>query len=242
MNDVSQCVILAAGLGTRLRPHTRTTPKPMLSVAGRPILEWKIMQLPPEITEVILVVGYLKERIIDHFGTEWQGRKITYIEQHEIRGTGAALRLCKDILEGRFLVLNGDDLYDENDIIHCLTLELAILAKLADIPGRFGALKTDADGNLIDIIEDAESPTGSLVNTGLYVLDGRFFDYDLVPIKDGKEYGLPQTIILMAKDHPVSIPSATFWFPIDHPEDLQRATVVLNARQMMRSYDSPKSA
>lgn len=233
MSNVSQCVILAAGIGTRLRPHTLTTPKPMLPVAGRPILEWKISQLPPEITEVILVVGYLKEQIIDHFGTEWQGRKMTYIEQSEIRGTGAALHLCKDVLKGKFLVLNGDDLYDEKDYNRCLALELAILAKPTDVPGRFGTFRTDAAGNLIDIIEGADSPAGALVNTGLYVLDHRFFDYDLVPIKDGKEFGLPQTIVLMSKDHPVSIPSATFWFPIGYPDDLQRATVVMNARQMM---------
>jgi len=127
--------------------------------------------------------------------------------------------------------MNGDDLYDENDIARCLGLELAILAKPADIPGRFGTLRTDSDGKLIDIIEGA-SPAGALVNTGLYILDSRFFDYDLVPIKDGKEFGLPQTLVLMAKDHPISIPSATFWFPIGYPEDLQRATVVLNARQL----------
>lgn len=233
MSNVTQCVILAAGLGTRLRPHTLTTPKPMLLVAGRPILEWKISQLPPEITEVILVVGYLKEKITDHFGTEWQGKKITYIEQRDMHGTGAALHLCKDILSGKFLVLNGDDLYDEKDIARCIELELAILAKPADVPGWFGAFKIDDDGNLIDIVEGTESPEGALVNTGLYVLDGRFFDYDLVPIKDGKEFGLPQTLVLMAKDHPISIPSATFWFPIGFPEDLQRASVVMKARQIM---------
>src|SRR5688572_19932255 len=100
-----QAVIMAAGLGTRLRPHTLTTPKPMLSVAGRPILEWTFASLPPEVDEVVLVVNYLKDKIVGHFGDSWQGRKISYVEQTELRGTGDALSRCRAILSGKFLVM-----------------------------------------------------------------------------------------------------------------------------------------
>lgn len=225
-----QAVIMAAGLGTRLRPHTLTTPKPMLEVAGRPILEWSLAALPPEIDEVILVVGYLKERIIGRFGDAWQGRRIRYVEQTELKGTGDALARCRPHLSGKFLVMNGDDLYGGGDIASAARRDLAILAKAAEVPGRSGAFRTDASGNLVDIIEGADVEPGGLVNAGLYVLDERFFSYPLVPIKGGAEFGLPQTLVTMAKDHPIVILRAGFWLSIGYPEDLEKATRILNER------------
>src|ERR1051325_4215112 len=110
-------VILAAGLGTRLRPHTLTTPKPLLPVRGRPILDWTLGALPPAVDRVIVVVHYLAEQIEqylagqNHF-TDWQ-----VVKQEQPRGTGDALRSCRAHLRSeRFLVLNGDDLYGAADL------------------------------------------------------------------------------------------------------------------------------
>lgn len=225
-----QAVIMAAGLGTRLRPHTLTTPKPMLLVAGRPILEWTMESLPADVDHVIFVVGYLKEKIIEHFGEAWGGRAISYVEQTELRGTGHALAQCAPLLDGKFVVLNGDDLYGADDIANACAFELSILAKPAESRGRFGAFRTDENGNLIDIIEGADVEPGGLVNAGLYVLDTRFFAYPLVPIKDGAEFGLPQTIATMAKYVPVAIVECGFWCPIGYPEDLQKASHILMER------------
>lgn len=227
-----QAVIMAAGLGTRLRPHTLTTPKPMLEVAGKPILEWSLASLPKGIDEVVLVVGYLKEKIIGHFGDSWHGRRVRYVEQAELKGTGDALARCRPLLSekgGRFLVMNGDDLYGARDIERALNHDLSILAKEATAPGRFGAFRTDAAGNLVDIIEGAEVAAGGLVNAGLYVLDERFFDYPLVPIRDGAVFGLPQTLVRVGQDHPIAIVKADFWVPIGYPEDLDKASALLRA-------------
>lgn len=228
-----QAVIMAAGLGTRLRPHTLTTPKPMLEVAGRPILEHAFASLPPEVDEVVLVVGYLQERIRSHFGDAWRGRRVRYVEQTELKGTGDALARCRGALSGKFLVMNGDDLYGKDDVAAACARDLAILAKRTTVPGRFGAFRTDASGNMIDIIEGAEIEAGGLVNAGLYVLDERFFGYPLVPIKDGAEFGLPQTLVTMAKDHPIAILEAGFWLPIGYPEDLAKAAAALEARSAL---------
>lgn len=234
-NDM-QAVIMAAGLGMRLRPHTDTTPKPMLKVAGRPILEWTLASLPREIDEVILVVNYLQEQVRGHFGDSWGGRRVRYVEQTELRGTGDALARCKALLSekgGKFLVMNGDDLYGADDIAAACRRDLAILAKRTQVPGRFGAFRTDAAGNMVDIIEGADIEAGGLVNAGLYVLDGRFFGYPLVPIKGGAEFGLPQTLVTMAKDHPIAILEAGFWLPIGYPEDLAKAAAALEARSAL---------
>lgn len=218
---------MAAGLGTRLRPLTETVPKPLLPIAGKPILEWGIDRLPDQIGEVILVVGYLQEQIRGHFGETWHGRRIRYVEQADLKGTGNAVHCCRKVLDDRFLVMNGDDLYSTNDISEAAKCPLAILAKETENAGRFGSLRTDGDGNLVAIEENADDRIG-LVNTGLYVLSQEFFGYDLVPIKCGKEFGLPQTLAVMSKDFPVTVVRAGFWLPIGYPEDLSRATEILS--------------
>jgi len=226
---VRQAVIMAAGLGTRLRPLTDTVPKPLLPVAGRPILEWSIDRLPSQIEEVILVVGYRQEQIRKHFGETWHGRSIKYVEQTELKGTGHAVHLCKSILDERFVVMNGDDLYDTEDIAKALGSPLALLVKEAKNTGRFGSLRTDEDDNFLAIEENAINDKPGLINIGLYVLNHKLFDYDLVPIKKGKEFGLPQTLVLMAQDYPITTVKADFWLPIGYPEDVDKATKILTA-------------
>ncbi len=218
-----QAIIMAAGLGTRLRPLTNTCPKPMIQILGKPILEHTIDALPPQIDEVIIIVSHLKECVSDYFGNEWKGRRIIYVEQKELLGTGHALTLLKTLVKGKFLVLNGDDLYLAADLKKMLGENLAVLAKEVDDPGRFGVFKTDASGRLLEIIEAPHQGESKLVNIGVYTLDERIFDYPLVPIKGGKEFGLPQTVALMAKDYPVTIVKASFWIPIGYPEDIKKA-------------------
>ena len=88
-----QCVILAAGKGTRMRPLTEHTPKPLIKVCGKPILQHIVEALPAEIDELILVVGYLEEQIRTFCGAEFCGRKVKYVTQgNSAGGTGDALR------------------------------------------------------------------------------------------------------------------------------------------------------
>src|ERR1700758_4416407 len=111
-------VILAAGLGTRLRPHTLTTPKPLLSIRGRPILDWALGALPRRVDRVLVVVNYLAEQIESYLKTQRHFAQWQAVRQHEPRGTGDALRSCRGHLrgDGSFLVLNGDDLYGAADL------------------------------------------------------------------------------------------------------------------------------
>src|SRR2546421_5383194 len=110
-------VLLAAGLGTRLRPHTLTTPKPLLSVQGRPILDWTLGALPAEVDRVVVVVHYLAEQVEAYLRGQRHFARWETVAQDEPRGTGDALRRCRGVLRSdRFLALNGDDLYGAADL------------------------------------------------------------------------------------------------------------------------------
>ena len=221
-----QAVILAAGRGTRMKNLTQDVPKPMLKVKGRPILEYKLIALPDEIDEVIFIVGYKKSQIEEYFGNEFQGKKIKYVVQKELNGTGGAVHLVKDLVNDKFLVMMGDDLYHPDDIKNILEYDRAILSAEVDNPNQFGVFNIDENDNLLGIIEKPENPPSNLICAGLYVLDEKFFDYDLVPISE-TEFGLPQTIVKMTKDYPVKIMKARAWHPIGSPEDLEEAEKVL---------------
>src|SRR5437016_4983418 len=106
-----QAVILAAGHGTRMVELTQSVPKPMLTVAGKPLLEYKLDALPEKIDEVIIIVGYLGGVIQKHFGGLYDNKRILYVEQEKLDGTAGALWCAKDILHDRYLVMMGDDIY-----------------------------------------------------------------------------------------------------------------------------------
>jgi NDP-sugar pyrophosphorylase family protein len=105
-----QAVVLAGGLGTRLRPITERIPKPMVEVAGRPFLETIIRHLADqEFRRILLLLGYLGERIVDHFGDGRScGVKLDYAWEKSPLGTGGAVRNALDELEEDFLLLYGD--------------------------------------------------------------------------------------------------------------------------------------
>ncbi|MFA5075837.1 MAG: nucleotidyltransferase family protein [Patescibacteria group bacterium] len=232
-----QAVILAAGAGVRMRPLTYEVPKPMLPVQGKPLLAYSIEQLPKEIDEVILVVGYLGEQLKKYFGNEYDGRQISYVIQPELLGTGDALWRCRGLLKGRFLVLMGDDIYQAKDVVRCLAQERCILAKevVAEELRNYGALMINEAGNLIDIVETELMPgTKCLVNSALYVLDENVFKYSLAPIKDGKEFGLPQTVVKMVNGYPVKIVQTDYWLPIGYPDDLKRAEIYLRKQGLIK--------
>jgi NDP-sugar pyrophosphorylase family protein len=108
-----QCVILAGGVGTRMRPHTKQTPKALLPVLGKPFADWQLELLAEQgIERVLYSVGYRGEMIRDHVGdgSRW-GLEVGYVDEGEhLRGTGGALRLALDLgeLEEAFFVLYGD--------------------------------------------------------------------------------------------------------------------------------------
>lgn len=222
-----QIVILAAGRGTRMKNLTDETPKPMLKIKGKPILAYKLEALPDEIDEVIFIVGYLGDQIKKYFGDFYAGKKILYVQQDKLNGSGGAIHLVKDFIESDFLVMNGDDLYLKKDIENVSKYEFAMLGLEINESDKFGVISLDENGSLKEIIEKGKIKDSALANIGLYKLNKKFFDYPLVEIGNG-EFGLPQTLVLVAEDFQVHVEKTTSWFPIGNPDDLERAQEIIN--------------
>ena len=226
-----QAVILAAGRGTRMGALTDNTPKPMMKVGGKNLLEHKFDALPDEIDEIIIIVGYLGGMIQKYFGGEYNGKRIFYIEQEVLNGTAGALELARPILHDRFLILMGDDLYAPLDIERATQVpegSWAIAGLAVEELGSAANIEVDASGVATAVVEAADHGGGpGYVNTGLYTLDMRFFDYPLVLKSVGSnEYGLPQTMIHAGI--PIVLVPATSWIQITAPEDIERAEEMLS--------------
>jgi UDP-N-acetylglucosamine diphosphorylase / glucose-1-phosphate thymidylyltransferase / UDP-N-acetylgalactosamine diphosphorylase / glucosamine-1-phosphate N-acetyltransferase / galactosamine-1-phosphate N-acetyltransferase len=222
-----QAVILAAGRGKRMGKLTLSTTKTMIRIKGKPILEHKINALPKKIKEIIFVVGYHSMHIISHFKRYWGGRRIIYVFQNNLNGTGGALHLARSVLKDKFLVMMGDDLYHKKDLKNLLKHELAILGYEVDDAGRFGVIRMDNRRNMVDVIEKPKNIKRAIANAGVYVLNKKFFDYDLVSIGKG-EFGLPQTLAKMACDYKIRVEKATAWHPIVCSEDLKKAEEIID--------------
>jgi len=217
---------LAAGLGTRMGELTKKNPKPLLTIENKTILEHTFAALPKEVFEVVLVVGYLKENIQKYIGNEYEGKKVTYVEQKELLGTGHALSMCKKVLHDKFIVLMGDDLYEKKDLEEMVKHPLCILVreiKKDSVEDKYAIAKLNGGGKLSEIIERQKAKSGDLANCGAYVLDKRYFDYSLVLAgNQTEEYGLPQTFMQMVKDGAqIDIVRATKWHNVTNPEDLK---------------------
>lgn len=222
-----QAVILAAGRGKRMKNLTDEIPKPMLKIKGKPILEHKINMLPKEIDEIVFVIGYCGDYIIRHFKRYFSGRRIIYVYQDKMTGTGGALHLARSVLNDKFLVIMGDDLYHKKDLKRMLKHSLAILGHEVEDVTKFGIIKTDKKGHMVEVVEKPKKSKDKLANAAVYMLNKKFFDYELVPIGGG-EFGLPQTLAKMAGEYKIKVEKATAWHAIGSPEDLKSAEKVLH--------------
>lgn len=216
-------VILAAGLGTRLRPHTLTTPKPLLPVRGRPILDWALGALPPPVDRVIVVVHYLPEQVTAYLQKQRHFSRWETVFQEQPRGTGDAVRACRDRLHSeRCLVLNGDDLYGAADLARLAECSTGLLVYPVEQPRRFGIAFAKPDGTLERLVEKPDLDGRQLANTGAYLFPRDLFDRELSLSPRG-EYEITDYVTMAAARQPVQVIPAGFWLPIGTEEAWQKA-------------------
>ncbi|MEN9561450.1 MAG: hypothetical protein RIQ56_723, partial [Candidatus Parcubacteria bacterium] len=196
-----QAVILAAGRGARMGAATDSLPKPMLEVLGKTLIEYKFDALPNEVSEVVLVIGWMGEKIQEKFGNSFQGRSVRYVTQEVLDGTMGALARAKEILHDKFLVMMGDDVYSKEDAQKCMrnTDGWSLVVQQTDSTRAGGAVEIDPQGNILSITEGAHAGL-RYVSTNLFLLDPRIFEFPMVPKAEGSgEFGLPQTALSAAK-------------------------------------------
>ncbi|MFP4423670.1 MAG: bifunctional sugar-1-phosphate nucleotidylyltransferase/acetyltransferase [Candidatus Woesearchaeota archaeon] len=209
-----QAVILAAGKSTRMYPLTLTRPKPMLPVLDSTLLAHNLFQLRGLAEEVLVIVNYKKEQF-----SVPSYLPVTFIEQNEVNGTGAALNAARPYLKDRFIVLNGDDLYNRDDLKRLIKNRYAILVSRVKNPERYGVIASKGD-LVTALIEKPSQPPSDLANTGAYVLDTAIFQNKLEPSPRG-EYEIIDylhSLINRNKLHFESI--REYWLPVGYPWQL----------------------
>ncbi len=216
-------IILAAGKGTRLLPLTQTTPKPLIEVAGVPLIEHVLCALPNEIDEVTIVVGYLGEQIQERIGNAYKGKNIAYVVQHRLDGTGGALELAREKVHGPTLVVNADDLYEQADLTRLIKYELAILARLTT-DSVANPLEVGSDNRLRGFLPKRDIIPGGTYwqNCGAYMISPKYFLEPVVevPVRDHVEVSVPHTLVAVAGHERVYVVEATAWMPVGTHEEL----------------------
>ncbi len=225
-----KAVILAAGEGLRMRPLTESTPKQLLRVHGKTLLEYVLETLPSDISEIVMVIGYKGEQIQKFLGNIWREKPVTYVWQEKKEGTARALSLCKDVLkdETLFMTVYADDIHGAAGVAACIARQqpCLLLSKVED-PRRFGVVEIDMEGRITGIVEKPDDPKSNFVSNGVLVLPADILNY-ATPLRDnGEEYISDRIAKMIADGHEFYTAHATFWHPIGYPEDLQKAEEIL---------------
>ena len=166
-----QVIIPLAGKGTRLRPHTHLVPKPMLKVAGRPVMDWVMDRLLGlDVTELIIITGHLKDQV-EAYASSRYGIPCRYIEQKVQDGTAGAVNLARPHVTGPVLIIFVDTVFEADlTLIHRADADGIIWAKEVEDYQRFGVVVTDAQGYMTRIVEKPAEPVSKLANIGLYYM------------------------------------------------------------------------
>jgi UDP-N-acetylglucosamine diphosphorylase/glucosamine-1-phosphate N-acetyltransferase len=234
----TKAVILAAGEGSRMRPLTYTRPKVMLPLAGKPILEHLILEMRQAgIKEFVIVVGYHDEQIRNYFGdgSKWNV-DIQYSSQQKQLGTGDALRMVGNLIDGNFLVANGDIVINHRDILQLSNHPGSTMGviELENVSG-LGVIETK-DGKVVRLHEKSANPPSHLANAGLYAFTPAILEaINKTPKSPRGEYELTDSIqLLIDGGTPVSYMSIASWFDLSYPWHLLNA----NEEMMANIEDS----
>ena len=177
-----KAILLAGGKGTRLRPLTLHTPKPIVPIFDRPFLQYQIdlLRQAPEIDEVILSLNYQPRRIEEVFGDgSALGIRIRYVVEPEPLGTGGAIKLAAGNTRGEPVVVFNGDVFTSVDLPALIRLHRERRAKATIVltpvenPAAYGLVETDADGNVQAFVEkpSPDQIRCDTINAGIYVLD-----------------------------------------------------------------------
>lgn len=171
-DDIMKVIIPLAGKGTRLRPHTHVVPKPMLKVAGRPVMSYvmdDVMRLG-NVEQVVYITGHLKDKVEAYTRASYDIPSV-FIEQAVQDGTAGAVALAKEYVDQPVLIIFVDTIFDADlSITKDTDADGIIWTKEVEDYQRFGVVVTDADGHMTRIVEKPKDPISKRANIGLYYI------------------------------------------------------------------------
>jgi len=230
-------VVLVGGEGTRLRPLTNTTPKPMLPLLGRPLLQYTFDHLAAAgVRHVTLACGYLPTQIQAYFGSRLNGFALDYKVEPEPLGTGGGIRFAANGVDSTFLALNGDSLR-EADLARLVAFHrereakaTILLTKVSDA-SRYGLVRVADDGRVLGFLEkpDAEEIDSDFINAGLYVLEPDVLEL----IAPGRPVSIERDVfpVLAERAQLYALALPGYWLDVGTPESYLQAHLDLVERQ-----------
>jgi D-glycero-alpha-D-manno-heptose 1-phosphate guanylyltransferase len=225
-----EAIVLAGGLGTRLRPVITGVPKPMAPVAGRPFLDYILYYLKQQgVRRVVLAVGYKWEVIRDYYaGNNSFGLELDFSIEEEPLGTGGAIfKAAENIIDDRFFVINGDTsfnvpLKEFAEFYTANGAEITLALKTVNNAGRYGTVECTENGRVVSFLEKGQSgKPASAINGGVYLMQKALVSKFDLPAKFSFE-----TDFLQGKLDKLNVYGKTFdasFIDIGIPEDYYRA-------------------
>ena len=240
-------IIPLAGKGTRLRPHTYLTPKPMMKVAGKPVMSYVLDELKKlgNVEQVIYITGHLKEKVEEYARAEMDVPSV-FIEQKVQDGTAGAIALARSYVDQPVLIIFVDTIFDADlTKVKSVDADGIIWVKEVEDYQRFGVVVTDKDGNMTKIIEKPKTPISKRANIGLYYIRNwkllfEGIDHVLQQPKNQGEYFLTDAFQYMIdKGAKIRVIDVEGWYDAGKIETMLETNEVMLTRGRARR---PKSA
>jgi glucose-1-phosphate thymidylyltransferase len=244
-------VIPLAGKGSRLRPHTHVTPKPLLRVGDKPVMSYILDDLRElGVEEAVFITGHLKEKVVEYVRTEYPEFRAEFVEQAVQDGTAGAVELARPYVSEDLLIIFVDTLFDADlSLVKRLPEDVAgvIWVKEVEDYQRFGVVVTDDEGYMTRIVEKPSEPISKLANIGLYYIrDWRllFEGIDHVraspPGASGEYYLTDAFQYMIDRGAKLRVVEVEGWYDAGKPETLLETNRhVLETTRGRRPADAP---
>lgn len=240
-------IIPLAGKGTRLRPHTHLTPKPMLKVAGKPVMQYVLDDVSrlKDVEQIVYITGHLKEKV-EEYVTATSEIPSVFVEQKVQDGTAGAVELARKYVDQPVLIVFVDTIFDADlSIIESTDADGIIWTKEVEDYQSFGVVVTDDDGNMTRIVEKPSTPISKRANIGLYYIRNWKLLYEGIahvlkqPANKGEWYLTDAFQYMIDKGAKIKVVDVAAWYDAGRLGTLLETNLAMLERGHTRAPETP---